>query len=109
MMGIFSKRVNKTGAILGMLAGIGVTMLYVFQHKGIMFIPGTSFLGGMDQNWFFGISPNAFGAVGALVNFVVAHVVSRMTAQVPDEIIELIEHIRVPKGAGAAQSDMENI
>ena len=62
-MGIFSTRVNKTGAILGMLAGITVTMLYVFQHKGIMFIPGTSFLGGMDKNWFFGISPNAFGAL----------------------------------------------
>ena len=109
MMGIFSKRVNKTGAVLGMLAGIGVTMLYVFQHKGIMFIPDTSFLGGMDKNWFFGISPNAFGAVGALVNFIVAHVVSRMTAEVPDHIKELVEHIRVPKGAGAAHEDMKNI
>lgn len=109
MMGIFSKRVNKTGAIMGMLAGISVTMLYVFQHKGIMFIPGTSFLGGMDKNWFFGISPNAFGAVGALVNFVVAHIVSRVTAPVPDEIIDLIEDIRIPSGAGSAQADMENI
>ncbi len=55
-----------------MLAGIGVTMLYVFQHKGIFFIPGTAFLGDMGPDWFLGISPNAFGAVGALVNFVVA-------------------------------------
>jgi cation/acetate symporter len=109
MMGIFSKRINKTGAIAGMLAGIGVTMLYVFQHKGIMFIPGTSFLGGMEKDWFFGISPNAFGAVGALVNFVVAHIVSRVTAPVPNHIKDLVENIRVPIGAGAAQEDMENI
>ncbi|WP_299870765.1 sodium:solute symporter family protein [uncultured Cocleimonas sp.] len=105
MMGIFSKRVNRTGAILGMLTGIIVTMLYVFQHKGIMFIPGTSFMGGMSQNWFFGISPNAFGAVGALANFAVAHIVSRMTAEVPKDVQELIEHIRVPQGAGAAHDD----
>ncbi|MEE9327072.1 MAG: sodium:solute symporter family protein [Cocleimonas sp.] len=109
MMGIFSKRINKTGAIAGMLAGIGVTLLYVFQHKGIMFIPGTSFLGGMEKDWFFGISPNAFGAVGALVNFVVAHIVSRVTAEVPEHIQALVDNIRVPKGAGSAQEDMENI
>ena len=72
MMGIFSKRMNKEGAIGGMLAGIGVTLFYVFQHKGIMFIPGTAFLGDMGPNWFMGIEPNAFGAVGALVNFAVA-------------------------------------
>ena len=105
MMGIFSTRVNKTGAIMGMLTGIVVTMLYVFQHKGIMFIPGTSFMGGMSQNWFFGISPNAFGAVGALCNFAVAHAVSRMTEEVPQDVRELIEHIRVPQGAGAAHDD----
>jgi len=105
MMGIFSKRVNRTGAILGMLSGITVTMLYVFQHKGVMFIPGTSFMGGMSQNWFLGISPNAFGAVGALVNFAVAHVVSRMTGEVPKDVQDLIEHIRVPAGAGAAHDD----
>lgn len=109
MMGIFSKRINKIGAIAGMLAGISVTLLYVFQHKGIMFIPGTSFLGGMDKDWFFGISPNAFGAVGALVNFVVATIVSRATAEVPEHIQDLVDNIRVPKGAGAAQEDMANI
>jgi len=102
MMGIFSKRVNNTGAVMGMISGIGVTMLYVFQHKGIFFIPGTSFLGDMGADWFFGISPNAFGAVGALVNFVVATVVSKMTAEPPEQIQHLVEDIRVPKGAGAA-------
>ena len=102
MMGIFSKRVNRSGAIWGMLAGLGITMLYVFQHKGIMFVPGTSFLGGMQPNWFFGITPNAFGAIGALVNFAVAFAVARVTAAPPEHIQHMVEHIRVPAGAGAA-------
>lgn len=102
MMGIFSKRINNKAAIAGMLSGLGITLLYVFQHKGIFFIPGTSFLGGMEANWFFGISPNAFGAVGALVNFVVATMVSRMTEEPPEHIQHLVEDIRVPQGAGSA-------
>jgi cation/acetate symporter len=104
MMGIFNKRLNRTGAIWGMISGIGVTMLYVFQHKGIMFIPGTSFLGEMEASWFFGISPNAFGAVGALVNFAVAITISKMTAPPPEHIQHLVEDIRVPAGAGSASS-----
>ncbi|MEJ2610298.1 MAG: cation acetate symporter [Candidatus Thiodiazotropha sp.] len=102
MMGIFYKKMNRAGAIWGMIAGISVTMLYVFQHKGIMFIPGTSFMGGMPANWFFTISPNAFGAVGAVVNFAVAIIVSKVTAPPPDHIQHLVEDIRVPKGAGVA-------
>ena len=103
MMGIFSKHITDKAAIWGMSAGIGVTMLYVFQHKGIMFIPGTSFLGGMDPNWFLGISPNAFGAVGALVNFAVAFGVSAIMSEEPPEHIQhLVDDIRVPKGSGAA-------
>ena len=78
MMGIFSKKMNRQGAIAGMIAGMSITLLYVFQHKGILFIPGTSFLGGMEANWFLGITPNAFGAVGALVNFAVAFAVSKL-------------------------------
>jgi len=103
MMGIFNKRVNRTGAVAGMIAGIGITMLYVFQHKGIMFIPGTSFLGDMGPNWFFGISPNAFGAVGAVINFAVAILVSKVSEEPPEHIQHLVEDIRVPKGAAAAQ------
>ena len=102
MMGIFNKNVNRTGAVAGMVTGIGITMLYVFQHKGIMFIPGTAFLGDMQPNWFFGISPNAFGCVGALANFAVAIGVSKMTEAPPEHIQHLVEDIRVPKGAGAA-------
>ena len=96
MMGIFSRNMSGTAAIAGMCSGIGITMLYVFQHKGIMFIPGTSFLGDMGPNWFMGISPNAFGAVGALVNFGVAFAVLQMTGPAPKEIQEMVDHMRLP-------------
>ena len=98
MMGIFSKKMSSKAAIAGMCAGIGVTMLYVFQHKGIMFIPGTSFLGGMEPNWFMGISPNAFGSVGALVNFAVAFIVLKATGPAPAHIQELVTNFRTPHG-----------
>jgi len=101
MMGIFNKRINKEGAIAGMIAGISVTLLYVFQHKGIMFVAETSYLGDMAPNWFLGIEPNAFGAVGAVVNFVVATAVSKVTAPPPEHIQHLVEDIRIPAGGGA--------
>jgi cation/acetate symporter len=99
MMGIFSKSVTREGAIAGMVSGIGVTLFYVFQHKGIMFIPGTAFLGNSPENWFLGIEPNAFGAVGAIVNFVVTFAVSKVSAPPPMEVQELVENIRLPAGA----------
>ena len=102
MMGIFSKKINGQAAVAGMCSGLGVTMLYVFQHKGIMFIPGTSFLGGMEQNWFLGISPNAFGVVGAIVNFSVAFIVTKVTGDAPLHIQQLVDNLRYPRGAGAA-------
>lgn len=102
VMGIFYKRMNTQGAVAGMLAGIGVTLFYVFQHKGIMFIQSTAFLGDMSPNWFLGIEPNAFGAVGALVNFAVAVTVARITAAPPAEIDEFVDDIRSPHGAGSA-------
>ena len=96
LMGIFSKTMNKEGAIAGMLAGIGVTLLYVFQHKGIMFIQSTAFLGNMEPNWFLGIEPNAFGSIGAIVNFSVAYLVAKKNPQPPMEVREMIERIRLP-------------
>lgn len=104
MMGIFSKRVNKEGAIAGMVAGISITLFYVFQHKGIMFIESTAFLGNMKPNWFLGIEPNAFGAIGAIINFSVAYGVSFLTQEPPEKIKDLVEHIRVPSGAAEAHS-----
>jgi len=105
MMGIFSRKMSGTAAVWGMCSGIGITMLYVFMHKGIMFIPGTSFLGGLDPNWFFGISPNAFGAVGAVVNFAVAFAVCRVTGSAPTVIQEMVDNFRTPMGGVNAAAD----
>ncbi|MEM8496733.1 MAG: sodium:solute symporter family protein [Pseudomonadota bacterium] len=102
MMGIFSTRISKEGAIAGMIAGLSVTLLYVFQHKGIMFVSSTSFLGDMPANWFMGIEPNAFGVVGAVVNFAVAILVSKVSAPPPEDVRMMVESIRVPAGAGDA-------
>jgi cation/acetate symporter len=99
MMGIFSQRVNREGAIAGMVAGISVTLFYVFQHKGVMFIADWTYLDGLQDNWFFGIEPNAFGVVGALVNFAVALSISRFSEPPPAEIQALVEDIRVPRSA----------
>ncbi|SET20307.1 sodium:solute symporter family protein [Thalassotalea agarivorans] len=105
MMGIFSKKMSGKAAVAGMCAGIGVTLLYVFQHKGIMFIQGTEFLGGLEPNWFLGISPNAFGAVGALVNFTVAFIVLKFTGPAPANIQQLVDNFRSPHGEVAAAHD----
>jgi cation/acetate symporter len=103
MMGIFNKNMNKEGAMAGMLAGLGVTMLYVFAHKGIFFIKGTSFLDvfGGKANFFMGIEPNAFGAIGAVINFVVAYVVSKITPACPEHITHMVENVRIPRGSKA--------
>ena len=69
-----------------------------------MFIPGTAFLGGMQPNWFMGISPNAFGVVGAIVNFSVAFIVSTITGPAPKEIQQLVENFRIPAGSGSAHN-----
>ncbi|MFZ1468696.1 MAG: sodium:solute symporter family protein [Paracoccaceae bacterium] len=104
MMGIFSKRINKEGAIAGMLVGLIFTAVYIFTYKGWFFIPDTNTLPDNAANYIFGISPLSIGAVGAVVNFAVAYVVSMMTKAPPQHVIDLIESIRVPKGAGTAQS-----
>ena len=104
MMGIFSKRINKEGAIAGMFAGLVFTSLYIFMYKGWFFFPGTNWLPDTPDQYFFGISPLSIGTIGALVNFIVAYVVSMATKAPPQHVVDLIESIRVPKGAGSAQS-----
>ncbi|MBU4395685.1 MAG: hypothetical protein KKD78_11730, partial [Proteobacteria bacterium] len=104
MMGIFVKRMNNVGAICGMLAGLGSTLGYIFWFKGFMFIATTAMAPDNAANWWMGISPGSFGAVGALINFVVAFAASSVTKAPPEHIQHLVEDIRVPMGAGAAQS-----
>ncbi len=91
VLGIFWKRANRQGAIAGMICGIGFTMLYIVQ---------TAFMG-MDP-WLFGISPQGIGAVGMVLNFIVTIGVSLVTAEAPKEVQDLVESVRIPRGAGAA-------
>ncbi|PIE47856.1 MAG: cation acetate symporter [Gammaproteobacteria bacterium] len=102
MMGIFSKRVNNVGAIAGMLSGLIITLVYIFMFKGWFFVAGTANFPDTAEHWFMGISPLSFGAIGAIINFTVAFVVSAMTKAPPQEIQDLVESVRYPRGAGGA-------
>ncbi|TAG19814.1 MAG: cation acetate symporter, partial [Rhodobacterales bacterium] len=102
MMGIFSTKVGKEGAIAGMIVGLLSTSIYIFMYLGWFFIPGTNWLPNTPDAHWFGISPAAFGPVGALLNFATAYIVSAMSKAPPREVQELIQSIRVPKGAGKA-------
>jgi cation/acetate symporter len=99
LLGIFDKRTNAAGAISGMIAGLVFTMGYILYFKGIFMAPMAA---NVPANWLFGISPEGIGSVGMLLNFAVAIVVSRLTAAPPLHIQELVDSIRVPRGAGAA-------
>jgi cation/acetate symporter len=100
IMGIFSKRMNKEGAISGIIVGLVITMFYIAKFK-------LGWIGNAEDNteanWWFGISPEGFGTVGMFVNFAVAIIVSRFTPAPPQDVQDLVEDIRIPSGAGAAQ------
>jgi len=98
MLGIFDKRANGPGAILGMLSGLLFTAGYIVWFKGWFYFPGTAMAPDTPDNWVLGIAPEAIGALGAVINFAVAYLVSRLTAAPPGPIQELVEDIRVPKG-----------
>ncbi len=99
LMGIFSKTVNREGAIAGMLTGLVFTMGYILAYKGVFFEP---LIANKPENWLFGISPEGIGTIGMLLNFAVAFGVSKVTAAPPDEIQHMVEDIRTPSGAGTA-------
>ncbi len=101
MMGIFSTKINNTGAVAGMLAGLTVTLLYIFLHKGWFFVPDTNSF--TDDNPLLGtVKSTSFGAIGAAINFAVAYIVAGMTKETPQEIKDLVESVRIPRGAGEA-------
>ena len=91
LMGIFSKRMNKEGAIAGMVAGIVFTAVYITWFKLVH--PELN----SAENWLFGISPEGIGAVGMLINFAIALIVSRVTEEPPRQVQALVEEIRVPR------------
>jgi len=96
-MGIFYKKMNKEGAIAGMVVGIVLMLFYMLKFKFDWFGGGTK------EDWWFGISPEGFGTVAMLINFVVAIVISKFTPDPPQEVQELVETIRIPSGVGNAQ------
>jgi cation/acetate symporter len=97
IMGIFYKRMNKEGAIAGMVAGLGITLFYMMRYK-LGWVGGPT----TPDDWWFGISPEGFGTAGMFVNFVVSLLVSRFTPAPPAEVQEMVENIRYPRGAGGA-------
>ena len=96
ILGIFSKRTTREGAILGMVSGITFTAAYIVYFNFVN--PGAN----SADNWWFGISPEGIGTLGMLLNFTVTMVVSRMTHEPPAEVQALVDSIRVPRGAGEA-------
>ncbi|MAD98132.1 MAG: cation acetate symporter [Flavobacteriaceae bacterium] len=101
ILGIFDKRMNKQGAVSGMVVGITLMLFYMIRYK-------TGLIGTFDplpkSEWWFGTSPEGFGTIAMLVNVVVSLVVSRLTAEPPKDVQEIVENIRIPSGAGEASS-----
>jgi cation/acetate symporter len=101
ILGIFDKRMNKQGAIAGMVVGIVLMLFYMIRFK-------TGLIGVMDprpeSEWWFGTSPEGFGTIAMLVNVVVSVIVSRVTAAPPQDVQDMVESIRIPSGAGEASS-----
>ena len=102
LMGIFSKRMNKEGAIAGMITGLSFTASYIIYFKFIN--PSAN----SAENWWFGISPEGIGTLGMLFNFLVASLVSRFTAPPPDEITNMVDDLRIPRGAGVSYHHVES-
>ena len=98
VLGIFYKKMNKQGAISGMIFGILLMLFYMTKFKfGWWF-------GGTKEDWWFGISPEGFGSIAMMANFIVSIIVSKFTPDPPKEVQEIVENIRIPSGAGAAQN-----
>lgn len=97
ILGIFNKRMNKEGAVSGMVVGMLLMLYYMAKFK-------LGWIGDMPDKseWWFGISPEGFGTVAMIANFVVAIVVSKFTPAPPQEVQDIVENIRIPSGAGEA-------
>ncbi|MEP0365642.1 MAG: sodium:solute symporter family protein [Cyclobacteriaceae bacterium] len=96
ILGIFDKRMNKEGAIAGMVVGILLMLFYMMKYKLDLFGGGT------QEDWWFGISPEGFGSVAMVVNFVISFAISRFYPAPPEDVQEMVENIRFPRGAGGA-------
>ncbi|WP_298265896.1 sodium:solute symporter family protein [uncultured Lutibacter sp.] len=104
LLGIFDKRMNKEGAITGMIVGLALMLFYMLKFKFGIFDGGKEAVAGLKESWWFGISPEGFGTVAMIVNFIVSIVVSRITVAPPQNVQDIVEDIRIPSGAGEASS-----
>ncbi len=102
VLGIFDKRMNKEGAIAGMIIGLSLMVFYMLKFKFGIFDGGKEAVAGLKSSWWFGISPEGFGTVAMFVNFIFSVVISRMTPAPPENVQEIVENIRIPSGAGEA-------
>ena len=104
ILGIFYKKMNSKGAIAGMIVGISLMLFYMLKFKFGIFDGGKAAVAGLKDSWWFGISPEGFGTIAMVVNFVVALVVNKFTEEPPEEVQEIVENIRIPSGAGEASA-----
>ena len=104
VLGIFYKKMNKEGAIAGMVIGISLMLFYMLKFKFGIFDGGKEAVAALEKDWWFGISPEGFGSVAMLVNFIVSIVIMKFTPAPPEEVQEIVEDIRIPSGAGEAVS-----
>lgn len=102
ILGIFYKKMNKEGAISGMIVGLVLMLYYMLKFKFGIFDGGKEMVDSLKPDWWFGISPEGFGTVAMIVNFIVALVVNRFTPAPPQDVQDIVEHIRIPSGAGEA-------
>lgn len=104
ILGIFDKRMNMQGAVSGMIVGISLMMWYMLKFKFGIFDGGKAALDGLKASWWFGISPEGFGTIAMFANFIVSMVVSRLTPPPPANVQDIVENIRIPRGAGEAHA-----
>ena len=104
ILGIFYKRMNKQGAIAGMVVGLSVMLFYMLKFKFGLFDGGKTAVVGLQENWWWGISPEGIGSVAMLINFAVALIVNYFTPPPPEDVQMMVEDIRIPQGASAAQA-----
>jgi cation/acetate symporter len=102
ILGIFYKKMNKEGAVSGMIVGLLLMLYYMLKFKFGIFDDGKEMVDSLKSDWWFGISPEGFGTVAMIVNFIVALVVNRFTPAPPQDVQDIVEHIRIPSGAGEA-------
>jgi len=102
VLGIFYKKMNKEGAIAGMIVGISLMLFYMLKFKFGIFDGGKEAVAGLKDSWWFGVSPEGFGTVAMIVNFIVSIVVMQFTPPPPKNVQEIVEDIRIPSGAGEA-------